>query len=110
MIYKKRKNKFNARTQQYNGRSYDSIKEANYAQELDWRIKAGEIKEVIPQFRIDIKINGKHWRNYYMDFKVLMADGSVEYHEVKGFATEVWKMKWDACKILFPDWKFVLIY
>jgi hypothetical protein len=110
MFYPKRKNKYNAQTQKYNGRNYDSVKEANYAKELDWRIKAGEILEVIPQFKIDIKIDGKHWRNYFMDFKVIMADGTEEYHEVKGFATEVWKMKWDACKILFPDWKFIVIY
>jgi hypothetical protein len=110
MYKQRRKNKYNAKTQKYNGYSYDSIKEANYARELDWRVKAGEIKEVINQYKIDIRIDGKHWRNYYIDFKLIMADGSIEYHEVKGFATEVWKMKWDACKILFPDWKFVVIY
>lgn len=107
---KKRKNKYNSRTQLYNGRSYDSVKEANYAQELDWRKKAGEIKEIIPQFKIDIRINEKHWRNYYIDFKLIMEDDTIEYHEVKGFATEVWKMKWDACRILFPERKFIVIY
>jgi hypothetical protein len=97
------KSKYKNKTKQYNGRSYDSIREATHAEELDWRIKAGEIKEVIPQYKIDIRINGVHWRNYYIDFKVLMSDGSIQYHEVKGFETEVWKMKFRALEILQDD-------
>lgn len=94
------KSKYRNKNKTYNGRTYDSIKEANYAEELDWRIKAGEVKEWIPQYKIDIRINGKHWRNYYIDFKVILSDGSIEYHEVKGYETEVWKMKWDALLML----------
>lgn len=90
----KGKSKYGNNSQEYNGRRYDSKREAAYAQELDWRMKAGEIKEVIPQFKIPLKVNGKHIANYYVDFKVIMADDSVEFHEVKGFETDVWKMKW----------------
>lgn len=88
------KSKYNNKTKQYNGRTYDSIREANHAEELDWRIKAGEIKEVIPQFKIPLRVNGRHICNYYMDFKVILADGAVQFHEVKGLELPLWQMKW----------------
>ena len=93
MAYR-RYNKFNAKKQTYNGRSYDSKAECAYAQELDLRMKAGEIKEINPQFKIELRVNGKKICNYYMDFRLVMADDSIEYHEVKGFATDLWRMKW----------------
>lgn len=88
------KSKYNNKTQDYNGRKYDSIKEANYAEELDWRIKAGEVKEWLPQYKIDLRVNGIHIANYFVDFKVVMSDGSIEFHEVKGLELPLWKMKW----------------
>jgi len=87
--------------------------EANYATELDWRIKAGEVKEWIPQYKLSLDVNGEHICNYYMDFKVIMSDGSVELHEVKGFETDLWRMKWRLTKALLdeiePGAKLVLI-
>jgi hypothetical protein len=90
----KGKSKYGNNSQVYNGRRYDSKREAAYAMDLDWRLKAGQIKEVIPQYKIDLKVNGKHIAFYYVDFKVVMADDSIQFHEVKGFETDVWKMKW----------------
>jgi hypothetical protein len=95
-----KKNKFSAVRSKTGGRTYDSKAEATYAQALAWRLKAGELIEITPQYRIDIKVNGKHWRFYKIDFRVVLKDGSVEYHEYKGFATEDWKMKWDLLHIL----------
>lgn len=97
------KSKYNNKTQTYNGRKYDSIREANHAEELDWRIKAGEIKEVIPQYKIDIRINGQHICNYYVDFKVIMADGSVQFHEVKGVVLPLWQIKWRLTEVLLEE-------
>ena len=88
------KSKYNNKTKTYNNRTYDSIREANHAEELDWRIKAGEIKEVIPQYKIDLRVNGIHICNYYVDFKVIMADDSVQFQEVKGMVLPLWAMKW----------------
>lgn len=97
------KSKYNNKTKQYNGRTYDSIREANHAEELDWRIKAGEIKEVIPQYKIDIKVNGRHICNYYVDFKVIMADDSIQFQEVKGFKTDVFILKWKLTEALLDQ-------
>ena len=103
------KNKYGAVKKSYKGRQYHSGKEARYAQELDLRQIAGEIKEITPQYKIDIRVNDIHICNYYMDFKVILSDGIIEMHEVKGFATDLWRIKWRLAKALYPEWKFVLI-
>lgn len=98
-----KKAKYNNKTSQYNGRFYDSVKEANYARDIDWRIKAGEVKEVIPQYKIDLKVNGKHICNYYCDFKLIMADDSIEFHETKGFRTADFNLKWRLLEVLIDE-------
>jgi len=107
--FKRQGNKFNAKTSTYNGRNYHSKKEADYAMELDWLLKAGQIKEIIPQYKISLDINGVHIANYFMDFKVITDDDRIEMHEVKGYETDIWRMKWRLAKALYPDWNFVLI-
>lgn len=90
-----KKNKYNAKTIFYNGRKYDSRLEANFAEELDWRIDAGEIKEVIPQHKIELRgLFGERVCNYFIDFKVINADDSITYYEVKGMKTQLWILKW----------------
>ena len=97
------KSKYGNQTKQYNGRSYDSIKEAQVAEDLDWQMKAGEIKEIIPQFKISLDVNGKHICNYYVDFKVIKADDSIQFIEYKGFETPDWKLKWKLLEALLDD-------
>ncbi len=81
----------------YQGRKYDSQKEANHSQMLDLQRKA-----TLPAMRVvDIKyqcpylitINSKKICVYKLDFLVTYADGRVEHHDVKGFATPVYKLK-----------------
>ena len=113
MFTQKFTNKYGAKTQIYNGRSYHSKLEAQYAQEFDLRLKAGEIKEVIPQFKIDLTTHGKHICNYYVDFKIIHNDDSIEYVEIKGFETDVWRIKWKMCEAQMneeePDSKLTII-
>lgn len=109
-IFKKfAKNKYNSKVSSYNGRNYHSALECNYAIDLDWRVKAGEIKSWENQYKIDLTLNGVHICNYFIDFKVTYADGHVEYHEVKGFETDVWRIKWKLSRAIYPDYIFVLI-
>jgi hypothetical protein len=103
------RNKYNAKKTKYNDRYYDSALEANYAFELDARKKAGEIKEIIPQYKISLDVNDSHIANYYMDFKVILIDDSIEMHEVKGMETQLWRLKWRLAQALYPEWSFVLI-
>lgn len=97
------KSKYHNVSQVYNGIRYDSKKEAKYAEDLDWRVKAGDIKSWDRQKKISLDVNGKHIANYYIDFVVYHNDGSREYVEVKGFAAEVWRLKWKLFEALIQD-------
>lgn len=99
----KSSNKFKAKRQDYNGKWFHSRGEAAYAEELDWRIKAGEIKSWEGQVKIPLNVNGVHITNYYVDFKVITKHDSVEYHEYKGFETPEWRMKWALFTALLPE-------
>jgi len=90
----KKKNKYNAVRTQYNGINYHSKFEAKVAEDLDWRIKAGEIKSWDRQVKISLDAYGRHICNYYIDFIAWHPDGTKEYIEVKGFQTEIWRLKW----------------
>lgn len=100
-------------SQSYNGRVYHSKTEARYAQELDLQVKAGEIKEWTPQYRVSLDVNGQHICNYIVDFRVVKPDGEIELHEVKGFETEIFRLK----RLLFeatylkenPTVKYVIV-
>jgi len=99
--------KFNNSRCQYNGSIYDSRKEAAYAQELDIRkhdIRAEfRVVEWKRQVKVSLDVNGKHIANYFCDFLVTFADGREEWHEVKGFATEVWRLKEKLFRAIYPD-------
>lgn len=102
------KNKYGNKTSVIGGRSFDSKLEAAYYNQLLLRQKAKEIKEIVPQFKLDITVNGKHICNYYIDFKVVLSNDIVEYHEVKGFETDVWKLKWKLATTLYSE-KFIIV-
>jgi len=105
---KKKKNKYNAVRQTYNNYNYDSKREARHAYELDMRIKAGEVSKWERQHKISIDVMGVHIANYFIDFKVYMSDGSIEYHEVKGAVTGVFAIKWKLAKAIHPEWNFII--
>ena len=66
-------------------------------------MKAGEIKEIIPQYKLELRVAGALICKYYIDFKVILSDESVELHEVKGFETGLWKLKWKLAEALIKD-------
>jgi len=66
----------------YRGREYDSAREAQYAAELDLRVKAGEIVGWVPQFPVPLEGG-----TYVADFLVIGLDFKAELHEVKSEAT-----------------------
>jgi hypothetical protein len=112
-MFEKRRSKYGSTKQTFNGRSYDSILEANYASQLETRKMAGEILEIFPQYKLDLRVNGLHITNYFIDFKVVLSDNSVELIEVKGFETDVWRLKWRLTQALLeeiePGAKLILV-
>lgn len=95
---------FQKKTSYYNikkaGRN-DSKFEAGVAQSLELLKKAGEIRDFQEQVKIPLVVNGYHICNYYIDFVIQHNDGTTEYREAKGFATDVWKLKWKIFEALY---------
>lgn len=98
MWFQKKQNKYKNVSSFYNGILYHSKKEAGYAQELDLRKKAMDIIDWTRQIKVSLDIERKdrkpyHICNYYVDFLIHHKDGTEEFVEIKGFETEVWRLK-----------------
>ena len=85
---KMRYSKYNAKKTEYNGVMYDSRKEARRAWELDMLLKAGEIQGLIRQPRFKLK-----YCTYIADFAYTTKDGEYIVEDVKGFKTDIYKLK-----------------
>lgn len=93
---------------EYAGKWYHSQAEAEYAARLDQRKRAGEIQSWRRQIKIPLDVNGIHVANYWADFEVTLADGSLEVHEVKGVMTETARMKLALFEALYPEIKLIV--
>jgi hypothetical protein len=89
----KGRSKYGNKKTVYNGREYDSGAEAERAQELDLLIRGKVVREWIPQYPLEIKYADVKICTYYADFKVVYENGDLEYEDVKGFRTEIYKLK-----------------
>ena len=79
----------------------DSKFEAGKARDLELLKKAGEIKDFKEQVRIPLEVNGFHICNYFIDFVIEHNSGEIEYCETKGYATDIWKLKWKLFEALY---------
>lgn len=111
----RRSNKYGAKKTVYNGRRYDSKFEAIIARELDFRMKAGEFTEIIPQYKIEIMAHRQDGSpvklfNYICDFRCRRPSGKYLLVEVKGMLTATYRIKKKALELLWlpdhPDYEF----
>lgn len=115
----KKKSRYGIATKQYNGYTYHSAAEANYARDLDILKQSGELLDWDRQVKHSIyskithdgdvviffghemsasdikKMRAKLICNYYIDFVLYWNDGSKEYVEVKGAVAPLWQLKWN---------------
>lgn len=102
----------NAKKCTYNNYLFDSKFEAGYCQELDLRVKAKDIKSYDRQKTLELIVNDFLVCTYRIDFIVYYFDGTVEYCEVKGWPTPVWRLKWKLFEALYgslPNVKLTII-
>lgn len=102
-MYYKKKNKYNAKKQTYNGYSYDSGLEAKWASDLDLLVQAKEIKSWSRQHKWDLYVSGKKICRYTIDFRVVQNDGSIHYIEVKGAQDYAFQLRWKLVQALFDE-------
>ena len=107
--YERRGSKYGAKSCYYNGILYHSKLEAKYAIGLDLCVKAKEIKSWERQVKISLDVNGYHIANYFCDFKIINNDDSEEFHEIKGFETEIFRLKRKLLEALYPNYKYIVI-
>lgn len=93
LLSPKKRGKFNNSRTFYNGRWYDSKKEAHRAFELDMLAKAGYIKQWSAQPEYKFAVNGEKIGSYFGDFLVEYKDGHKEVEDVKGVKTDLYKWK-----------------
>lgn len=84
--------------------------EANYCRYLNWLVSIGEIESW--QFEPDTfeftKIR-RGSRFYTPDFKIVNLDGSIEYHEIKGYMDAKSKTKLKRMAKYYPEVKLIVI-
>lgn len=97
-IYKKN-HKFMAKKTIVNGIKFPSKAEADRYVELSILKQSGIIKdfELQPVFKLYAGIK------YIADFKVIYPDGRVEFEDVKGVETPVFRLKLKLFKADYPD-------
>jgi hypothetical protein len=88
----KKKSKYNNVKVEFDGYTFDSIRERNYYVLLRARETAGEITELRLQVGYELNEGGSHSLKYYADFTYL-ENGELKTVDVKGFRTAVYKKK-----------------
>ena len=90
-------------------RYFRSSWEANWARYLNWLISIGEIEKW--EFEVDtFEFPVKRGSRFYLpDFKIFNKNGSIEYHEVKGWMDPVSATKIKRMAKYYPKVKLVII-
>lgn len=87
---------------------HQSILEADYCNELYFLKKTNAIKDYKIQHKLELWVQGKKITNHYVDFLVIKNNGDWEFHEVKGYEQDVWKIKKKLTEALFPTVPYIV--
>jgi hypothetical protein len=91
-------NKFGARQVEYDGIRFQSTLEGEYYQHLKLRQQAGDVLFFLRQTPFHLSGGTK----YTVDFTVFLADGSVQFVDVKGFETKAFIRSKKQTEGLYP--------
>jgi hypothetical protein len=113
-IEQEKERKYHNKKPTVDGITFDSQKEANYYAKIKMALKNGDIKKIERQVKyrlldgFDDK-EGNHHRpiNYFADFRVTWADGTVKIVDTKGYRTQVYKIKKKLLLAKYPDINFI---
>lgn len=92
------RSKYNAMKTVVDGIKFDSKKEAAYYEYLKLRQRAGTIKYFLRQVPFDLPGNIR----YRVDFMAVQDDDTIQYFDVKGFKTAMYKLKKKQVEALYP--------
>ena len=83
-VLSRSRNKYRNQKVVVDGITFHSKKESEFYTALKIKQKAGIIKDFEKQVKYDISVNGIHIANYFLDFKVINLDETINYYDVKG--------------------------
>jgi hypothetical protein len=92
------RHKFSAIRTETDGIKFDSKKEAAYYTGLNLRVVTGDVVMFLRQTPFHLQGGVK----YVCDFTVFLADGTVEFVDVKGFRTPQYKAKKKQVEAIYP--------
>jgi Protein of unknown function (DUF1064) len=95
---KMRRHKFNATRCELDGLKFASKLERDYYAHLKLLEKAGEVLFFLSQVPLRLSGNTK----YIIDFMVFYTNGDIEFIEIKGFMTDLAKLKIKQAEDLYP--------
>lgn len=104
--------KYKNKKTMYGGVLFDSQREAQYAQDLDLRVRAGDLKSWRRQVPIELIVNGHLIYRYRIDFVEVNNDGSEVWTEIKSEMTAKLRdfvIVWRLFHALFPERKKQII-
>lgn len=106
---KPKKNKFNAIKTEIGDKKFDSQSEGDLYWQLQMQKRAGLIADVECQAKESLEAYGVHITNYFVDFKVIHNDGTIEFieHKSKGTVQPAWVMKFKMLEAKYKDNKNV---
>lgn len=80
------------------GIRFDSRSEARYYEQLKLRVAAGAVSYFLRQ----VPLHMRGGTRYVVDFLEVHADGSLHYVDVKGFSTQIFKLKRREIEATYP--------
>jgi hypothetical protein len=83
-VVSRKKNKYRNQKVEVDGITFHSRKEANFYSDLLIKKNAKLITDFERQVKYDIRVNDIHIAKYFLDFKVINLDRSINYYDVKG--------------------------
>jgi len=83
-VVSRKKNKYRNQKVEVDGITFHSRKVANFYSDLLIKKNAKLITDFERQVKYDIRVNDIHIAKYFLDFKVINLDGSINYYDVKG--------------------------
>lgn len=90
-----KQSKYRNKKTEIDGRVFDSKREANHYLDLREQQRAGLITDLRCQVPIPLIVNNHCIGNYVADFQYFDAAGELVTVDVKGFRTDVYKLKRD---------------
>lgn len=98
----KRKSKYKNKATQCDGFTFDSIVERDYYVHLKAQQKNNSVAMFLRQVPFHIVCNDESVCKYVCDFQVFYTDGLVEFVDVKGVETDIFKIKKKLVEAQYP--------